>query len=51
MFDQIKRGNQTQVDHTDTTEDPSEGDSVGKIKAETTKCSRYVGPNMRNADL
>tara|TARA_B100001287_G_scaffold176797_1_gene149058 strand:- start:669 stop:2099 length:1431 start_codon:yes stop_codon:yes gene_type:complete len=36
VFDQIKRGNQTQIDHTDTTDDPSEGDSVGKIKAEAT---------------
>ena len=36
VYDQIKRGNQTQIDHTDTTDDPSEGDTVGKIKAEAT---------------
>ena len=36
MYDQIKRGNQTQIDHTDTTDDPTEGDTVGKIKAEAT---------------
>jgi hypothetical protein len=37
VYDQIKRGSGTQTDHTDTTprEDPSEGDTVGKIKAET----------------
>ena len=36
VYDQIKRGNQTQIDHTDTTDDPTEGDTVGKIKAEAT---------------
>jgi KaiC/GvpD/RAD55 family RecA-like ATPase len=35
VFDQIKRGNQTTVDHTDTTAEPDEGDTVGKIRATT----------------
>ena len=34
VFDQIKRGNTTNIDHTNTTADPSEGDTVGKIRAE-----------------
>ena len=33
VFDQIKRGNQTNVDHTATTAEPDEGDTVGKIRA------------------
>ena len=36
VFDQIKRGNQTSVDHTATTADPAEGDTVGKIRAEAS---------------
>ena len=40
IYDQLKRTNgapadQTQTDYTDTTADPSEGDTVGKIRAET----------------
>jgi archaellum biogenesis ATPase FlaH len=36
VFDKIKRGNQTTVDHTATTADPDEGAPVGKIRAEAT---------------
>ena len=51
VYDQLKRksigtADQTQTDHTDTTprEDPSEGDTVGKIRAQTdsTKLRQFL---------
>jgi len=36
VFDKIKRGNQTVVDHTDTTEAPDDGAPVPKIRAEAS---------------
>ena len=47
VYDQLKRTTtQTSVDHTDTTlrEDPSEGDTVGKIRAQTdsTKLREFL---------
>ena len=43
MFDQIKRGSSTPVD-SDGNADPSEGDTVGKIRAETdsTKLKQFI---------
>ena len=42
VFDQIKRGNS--IDPTETKQDPSEGDTVGKIKAQTdsTKLRSFI---------
>ena len=42
MFDQIKRGNT--MTPTETSDDPGEGDTVGKIKAQTdsTKLRSFI---------
>ena len=45
VFDQIKRGNATLTDHTDTTPEPNTGDGVGKIKADadSTALRQFLG--------
>ena len=45
VFDQIKRGNATLTDHTDTTPEPNKGDGVGKIKADadSTALRQFLG--------
>ena len=44
VFDQIKRQNGAPIEQTETREDPAEGDTVGKIRAQTdsTKLKQFL---------